>query len=172
VRLNRPFDDQTQPRISLETQAVLTILQECQAAQWHLMTSAALVTELDQTPDLERLRNVKSLLAIATIKVLSSQTVENRLWELQQLGFAAYDAAHIASAERGRADVFLSPDDRLIKRAKRNPQLMKVEVDNPVSWLMKSIQPEKKNSLTAARGETPAVRESGKLPERLMRRGR
>jgi predicted nucleic acid-binding protein len=138
--LNRPFDDQTQPRISLETQAVLTILQQCQAAQWHLMTSAALVTELDQTPDLERLRNVKSLLAIATIKVLSSQTVENRSRELQQLGFAAYDAAHIASAERGRADVFLSTDDRLIKRAKRNTQLMQVKVDNPVSWLMKSIQ--------------------------------
>ena len=74
--------------------------------------------------------------------MLSSQTVENRSRELQQLGFAAYDAAHIASAERGRANIFLSTDDRLIKRAERNTQLIQVSVDNPVSWLMKSIQPE------------------------------
>jgi hypothetical protein len=37
--LNRPFDDQTQPRIFLETQAVLTIVKQCQFAQWHLITS-------------------------------------------------------------------------------------------------------------------------------------
>jgi predicted nucleic acid-binding protein len=74
--------------------------------------------------------------------VLSSQTVENRSWELQQLGFTAYDAAHLASAERGCADVFLSTDDRKIKRAARNIQLIQVKVDNPVPWLMKSTQSE------------------------------
>jgi hypothetical protein len=28
--LNRPFDDQTQPRIYLETQSVMTIINQCQ----------------------------------------------------------------------------------------------------------------------------------------------
>ena len=102
--------------------------------------------ELDQTPDLERLSNVKAILTIAKIKVLSSQIVENRARELQQLGFTGYDAAHIASAERGRADAFLSTDDRLIKRAKRNAQLIQITVDNPVPWLMQSTQPEENNN--------------------------
>lgn len=31
--LNRPFDNQSQPRIALETQAILTILSQCEAQQ-------------------------------------------------------------------------------------------------------------------------------------------
>lgn len=144
--LNRPFDDQSQPRIALEAQAILTILSQCESAQWRLITSAALDAELEQTPDRERLGNVRLMLAIAKIKVVSSQALEERSRELQKMGFTAYDAAHIASAERGRADVFLSTDDRLIKRAKRYAQLIQVSVENPVPWLMQSVQPEESNN--------------------------
>ena len=70
--LNRPFDDQTQPRIALETQAILTILSQCESGLWKLITSAAIDEELDQTPDLERLKNVKTILAIALAQSYSS----------------------------------------------------------------------------------------------------
>lgn len=144
--LNRPFDDQSQPRIAFESRAILTILSQCESAQWRLITSAALDAELEQTPDRERLANVKLMLAIAKIRVVSSQALAGRSHELQKLGFTAYDAAHVASAERGRADVFLSTDDRLIKKAKRHIQLIKVSVENPVSWLMQSIRTEEVNN--------------------------
>jgi predicted nucleic acid-binding protein len=140
--LNRPFDDQTQPRIALETQAILTILSQCESGQWKLMTSAALDEELDQTPDLERLKNVKATLAIAKIKVVYSPFIEERSAELQKLGFTGFDATHIASAERGKADTFLTTDDRLIRKAQRNIQIINVAVNNPVSWLMESTQTE------------------------------
>jgi predicted nucleic acid-binding protein len=136
--LNRPFDDQRQSRIALETQAILAILSRCQSGQWQLMSSTALDTELDQTPNRERLANMKAMLIIAKIKVLSSQAIETRARELKRLGFSTYDAVHIASAERGRADVFISTDDRLIKRAVQNIHLLRVPVDNPVSWLIQS----------------------------------
>ena len=139
--LNRPFDDQTQPRIALETQAILTILSQCESG-WKLVTSAALDEELDQTPDLERLKNVKTILAIAKIKVISSQFIEERSTELQKLRFSGYDATHIASAERSQADIFLTTDDRLIKKAQKNTQLIHVDIDNPVQWLIKSTQAE------------------------------
>lgn len=138
--LNRPFDHQTQPRIALETQAILTILNQCQLGKWKLITSAALETELAQTPNLERLRNVLAILAIAKIKVVSSQFIEERSVELVKLGFSGYDAAHIASAERSHADIFLSTDDRLINRAQRNLEVINVAVDNPVRWLMEYTQ--------------------------------
>jgi len=35
--LNRPFDDQTQLRIALETQAILAILSQCESG-WKLIT--------------------------------------------------------------------------------------------------------------------------------------
>lgn len=140
--LNRPFDDQNQPRIALETQAILTILSQCESGLWKLITSAALDEELDQTPDLERLKNVKTILAIAKIKVITSQFIEGRSTELQKLGFSGYDATHIASAERSQADIFLTTDDRLIKKAQNNTQLIHVEIDNPVQWLIKITQAE------------------------------
>jgi predicted nucleic acid-binding protein len=134
--LNRPYDEQTQSRIALETQAIITILSQCQSGKWKLITSAALEAELDRTPDLEKLKNLKAILAIAKIQVISSQFIDKRSVELLKLGFSGYDAAHIASAERGRADIFLSTDDRLIKKAQRNSEVIDVAVDNPVRWLM------------------------------------
>jgi predicted nucleic acid-binding protein len=117
-------------------------LSQCESGQWKLITSAVLDEELDQTPDLEKLKNVKAILTIAKIKVFSSQSMEERSAELQKLGFTDFDAAHIASAERGKADIFLSTDDRLIRKAQRNIQTINVAVNNPVSWLMESTQTE------------------------------
>lgn len=144
--LNRPFDDQTQSRIALETQAIMTILSQCQSGIWRLITSAALDAELDQTPDLERLKNVKKILASAKIKVISSQLLEDRAAELQKLAFSSYDAAHIASAERSQADIFLTTDDRLLKKAQKNPQFINVKINNPVQWLVEVLQVEENNN--------------------------
>ncbi len=144
--LNRPFDDQTQSRIALETQAIMTILSQCQSGIWRLITSTALDAELDQTTDLERLKNVKKILAIAKIKVISSQLLEDRAAELQKLGFSSYDATHIASAERSQADIFLTTDDRLLKKAQKNPQFINVKINNPVQWLVEVLQVEENNN--------------------------
>jgi uncharacterized protein with PIN domain len=62
-----------------------------------------------------------------------------------KLGFSGYDATHIASAERSRADIFLSTDDRLLRKAQRNIRAINVAIDNPVQWLMKSTQIEDNN---------------------------
>ncbi|MFK0735439.1 MAG: PIN domain-containing protein [Gloeotrichia echinulata GP01] len=147
--LNRPFDDQTQSRIYLEAQAVITILNQCQTGTWKLINSSALIAELNQIPDLERLQNVKKLLSIAKIKVISSAFIEDRAAQLQKLGFSSYDASHIASAERSQADVFLTTDDRLFKKAQKNSQLINVKINNPIQWLADVIQAEESNDENA-----------------------
>lgn len=144
--LNRPFDDQTQLRIYLEAQAVMTIISQCQSGIWKLINSSALIAELNQTPDLSRLENVKKLLDTAKIKVINSAFIEKRAAELQQLGFFNYDGIHIASAEKSQADVFLTTDDRLFKKAQKNYQLINVKVNNPVQWLAEIIQAEESNN--------------------------
>ncbi|MTJ50690.1 PIN domain-containing protein [Dolichospermum sp. UHCC 0259] len=143
--LNRPFDDQTQSRIYLETQAIITILNQCQLGNWKLINSSALIAELNQTPDIDRLQNVQKLLSLAKIKVINSPFIETRSAQLQQLGFPSYDATHIASAERSQADVFLTTDDRLLKKAKTNYQLINITINNPVQWLTELIQTEESN---------------------------
>ncbi len=140
--LNRPFDDQSQQRVRLEAEAVLLILNKCQAGDWKLLTSNALDAEIGLTPNPTRLRQVQDLLAIATIQVQTSDALEQRITDLTQFGFTFYDAAHLASAERSQADAFLTTDDRLLRRARQFPDQINVLIDNPARWLAQIMQQE------------------------------
>src|SRR5262245_42819031 len=104
--LNRPFDDQTQPRIRLESEAVLTILQEVQRGFWTQISSEMADIEIHANPDEDRRAEVALMLPEKSAKVKLTAAVWSRAEELQQLGFKPADAAHIAAAEAGHAGVF------------------------------------------------------------------
>jgi len=134
--LNRPFDKRDQARIRVEIQAIEEILHSCEDKTFKLMTSDSLEAEINKDPNVERKERVVGLLSLATIKVKHSENLQQKIQALMQLGFTTYDAAHIASAEKGNADVFLSTDDRLVRRAKKHKDYIKVTVDNPAAWLL------------------------------------
>ena len=54
------------------------------------------------------------------------------------LGFDPFDALHPACAEQGQADVFLTTDDGLIRRARRTNEF-RTRVENPVSWYQEAV---------------------------------
>ncbi len=56
--LNCPFDDWGQPRIRLEAEAVLEILERCQKRDWQLINSFALIKEIQRTTDPNRRQQV------------------------------------------------------------------------------------------------------------------
>lgn len=112
--LNRPFDDQTQDRIRLESEAVLTILSRCQSGEWQLVGSQFIEFEISKIPDGERRQKVSILARLAGLKVLVDEEIRRYAIELQNLGFKPFDALHIASAEKGNTDVFLTTDDSLL----------------------------------------------------------
>ncbi len=62
-----------------------------------------------------------------------------RARQLEKMGFGAFDATHLACAESGEADVFLTTDDRLLKTAKRHANQIQVKVRNPLDWLKEMI---------------------------------
>jgi len=134
--LNRPFDDQVQERIRLETEAVLPILTRCQNREWRLLGSEAIDFEVSWIPDEERRRKVGLLVSLAESKVIVTEQVELRATELEELGFKAYDALHIACAEDGDAEVLLTTDDRFLRKAVRHANILRVRIENPVLWLM------------------------------------
>ena len=80
------------------------------------------------------------------IHLVISQFIEQRSTELQKLGFSGYDATHIASAERSNADIFLTTDDRLIKKAQKNAEIINVYINNPVQWLIEATRVEESNN--------------------------
>ena len=134
--LNRPFDDQRQDRIRLEAEAVLLILEHCEASEWHWISSAVVEEEVANTPNSERRHRVRSMLRSARVTVALTETGSERAREIKAIGFRTYDALHLACAEQSGADVFLTTDDRVIRTATRHAEKLKVRVANPLDWLL------------------------------------
>ena len=139
--LNRPYDDQSQDRVRIEAAAVMLILQRVDRGEWQLVSSDAVMDEIDQTPDRDRRRRVQLLAAKAAVILTAGPEERDRAHELAGIGFAPYDAAHVAFAERGAADVLLTTDDRFIRRAQREAARLTVRVENPVVWLSQRLSP-------------------------------
>ncbi|MBY0523155.1 MAG: PIN domain-containing protein [Gemmataceae bacterium] len=132
--LNRPFDDQTQPRIKLEAEAVHFILQSTSALQpaHQLCGSHALEIENGQTPNEFRRNSVAAVLKQVSVRVPHDDSLDQRAVELNRLGFQSFDAYHLAAAEAGGCDRLATCDDQFLKAAKRNSAKLKVIVLNPI----------------------------------------
>ena len=56
--LNRPFDDQSNIMIHLESEAIKFIISECEQRKWLLVSSQVLIYEISNTPDTIRRNNL------------------------------------------------------------------------------------------------------------------
>lgn len=133
--LNRPFDDQTQDRIHLEAEAVLAIIRRVEESSWQWISSDAVAYEISNAPNEERRERLWSLESRATDNIELTDAIMQHAEAIQILGFTSYDALHLAFASSVNVDVFLSTDDKLLKRAKRYPEEIKITVANPLRWL-------------------------------------
>jgi predicted nucleic acid-binding protein len=133
--LNRPFDDPRSDRVRLEAAAMLIVLARIGTGDWQWIASEVLSYEVEQAPDSARRFQIQSLLQDASQVVLVEQAEIDRGEQLESLGFHDYDALHLACAESGAADVFLTTDDRLLRRASRYSAEIGVRVANPLDWL-------------------------------------
>ena len=133
--LNRPFDNQTQVRVRLESEAVLLILSRIEQGEWSWVGSDVLIDEIEQTPDFGRRSRLQVVASYVQDLVEIEQSQLERAKELQELGFQGYDAIHVACAESAKAEVFLTTDDRLLKLAKRLSKKLQILVANPLVWL-------------------------------------
>ncbi|MBD3340385.1 MAG: PIN domain-containing protein [Candidatus Lokiarchaeota archaeon] len=137
--LNRPFDDQSQHRIRLESEAVLITIDSIYRNNWEWVSSEALIIELDKTPDLEKRKFLLELLNNANTTVEINENEIKRAIEIEKLGFKSFDALHISCAESANVDMFLTTDNKLLKLAKRKSNKIKIRIENPINWLMEVI---------------------------------
>ena len=139
---SRPFDDQTQTRIHLEAEAVLVILEKLETGNWQLVHSDVVDLEIDQTTDPERRRRLKASIPDQHHVVTLDATGIRRGKELESLGIPGLDALHLAAAEAGTADVFLTTDDQLLRLAVKHGKRLRVRVANPLTWLQDVVEEE------------------------------
>ncbi len=138
--LNRPFDDQTQDKIRIESDAILAILSKCMRGQWLLLASEVTDLEIEKTPDEWKKIKVYKLYLLAKEKVLLNERIISRAHGLQSFGLKAFDSLHLASAEHAKADVFLTTDKNLLKVTKRLK--LDLKTANPVNWVMEVFENE------------------------------
>lgn len=117
---NRPFDDQTQERIHLESEAVLAVLKMGQMKKAVIAGSAVLELEMNRMQDENKKQKVLDLYRAAGMYVPYTEKIKKRSAEIMSVSkIRAFDSLHIASAEEASADVFLTTDDRLEKMAEK-----------------------------------------------------
>ena len=135
--LNRPFDNQTQIRIHLEAEAVIAIIGQVENDSWQWVSSDAVTYEISKTPNEERQERLRSMESSATTRMPLTDSILRKAEKFQQLGFTTYDALHLVFAIEANVDVFLSTDDKLLRRARRYSEEISISVANPLSWLQK-----------------------------------
>ena len=133
---NRPYDDQSQLRIALESQSKLQIQSLIRDGKLELIGSYTLDYELSRNP-YEMRRN-----AIARFieKNLSGYVGSNRAdiirplaESIMETGVKEKDAYHVASAIYAKCDYFISTDIRLLKY-----QTDKIKLVTPVDFIMET----------------------------------
>ena len=130
--LNRPFDDLTVNRVRLESEAVTVLLAAIERGEVELITSDYLAFEVAQIPDAERRHRVESFVALAVQTVAVSPTVANRARELVGHGLRGLDALHVAAAESAGSDCVVTTDDRMLRRAIRAGDAVRVAILTPM----------------------------------------
>lgn len=112
---NRPYDDQTSLKVSLETQAKLQVQEELRRKIHELVWSSIEDYENAQNPfDIRRDAISKWRDLAVKIQMADDGVVQNAK-RIMEKGIKNKDALHIASAIAAGCDAFLTVDRKLLK---------------------------------------------------------
>jgi predicted nucleic acid-binding protein len=125
---NRPFDDQEQPRVAIETMEFMFLLEKAISKEITIINSFVLEYENSKSPLIDRKDKIGDLLKIASEYVRYSERLEKKANEIEKEGFMAVDALHIACAETAKSDFFITCDDLLLRKGKVNREKLKVRI--------------------------------------------
>lgn len=133
---NRPFDDQIQLRIRLETEAKLKIQEDIRNGITQLVWSYILDYENSKNPFRERRIQIKKWRTYALEDVVESEELLNVARRIQERGIKKMDALHIASAIIAEADYFLTTDDGILKKS---PLIREIRVTDPIGFIKEAL---------------------------------
>jgi predicted nucleic acid-binding protein len=130
---NRPFDDQDQIRIHLETQAKLYIQELIKDQKIGLVCSFVSRYENSANPDTASGNSISLFFnnAINYVGYEKFDEIIQKASEFIKMGIKMKDAAHLACAIKAKCDYLLTTDDKFIKKYTGN----EIIVCNPLDFL-------------------------------------
>ena len=136
--LNRPFDEQIDEKVILETEAILGIIDRCETKKdWSFFSSDVLDDEISRIVHPVKKQNVLALYHSASTHIDLNDSIIEKAKKYERFGLRPFDVLHLACAEFAQADVLLTTDKKFIRQAEQ--WKLKTRVVNPLVWLMEMI---------------------------------
>ena len=129
---NRPFDNQAQIRIRLESEAKLYVQDKIKNNVIELVWSYILKFENSQNPHDERRNTIQKWQILSIVEITETPEVLTHANQLSKFGIKPKDTLHVASAIEGKADYFLTTDDKLLSCVTRSNMIKAL---NPVDYI-------------------------------------
>jgi len=135
--LIRLFDEGSQARVRAESQAVEEFFAFVFRGTAKWVVSEVLEAEILDNPYSNRRPEVLGLLASSSERIILTDGTFQRADALENLGYGAFDALHLACAEQAQVDGLITTDGRFIRRVQRGLGNSTITVENPVDWRRK-----------------------------------
>lgn len=133
---NRPYDDQTQLKISMETQSKLFIQTLIKDGRLKLITSYMLRYECSSNPFEMRRNAIFDFIHRNTYMYVGDEhkeDIEAKASEIMKTGVKFKDACHVASAIYAECEYFISTDMRLLKYKSEE-----IKMVSPIEFVMET----------------------------------
>jgi predicted nucleic acid-binding protein len=130
---NRPYDDQSNITISLETQAKLYIQNLISQGKIEMATSYMLLYENGYNPYEMRKKAIKEYIEQNTtvyVSVMKQDIIVEKAREIMKTGVKYKDACHVSCALLAECDFFITTDKRLLKY-----NTDKIKMMNPLDFV-------------------------------------
>ena len=128
---NRPFDDQSQLKIVLETDAKLYIQKGILAGDYVLIWSYILEFENNQNQFDDKRNAIYDWKKIAKIHCVENDEIISYAENLKKMNIKTKDALHVACAVYTGADYMITTDKKLFKL-----KLNEINIVNPTTFLV------------------------------------
>ncbi len=129
---NRPFDDQLQLRILLESEAKLKIQENIRSGIFKLIWSYVLDYENNKNPFRERREQILKWRSYSEKDIEEDEGIIKTASMIKLYGIKKLDSLHIACAIKGNADYFLTTDDGVLKKA---ALVQNIKITDPIGFI-------------------------------------
>jgi len=131
---NRPYDDQSNLVVSLETEAKLFIQDLILSGELMLVWSFILDYENNDNPFYERKHSISAWRKLSVTDCNLCDEIVNIARNLLNIGLRQKDASHIACAIYAEADYFITTDKKIL-----NKSVQGISLINPIDFVRRYL---------------------------------
>jgi len=127
---NRPYDDQTNLKVSLQTQAKLQIQTDALVGKCSLVWSYMLDYENKVNPYAYKRNAIQEWDEVADENIVKNEEIVKTADNIKAKGIRTKDALHLACAIYAKADYFITTDDKLL-----NKKVDSIKIISPIDYI-------------------------------------